>query len=84
MVLTWVKKMALFDYSDAFKEKEGDKNQHPVTVTVGVQDDFRVMVMLIDEEGKTSTGFTLHVEKAKTLLSLLEAAINSIEKENIE
>ena len=83
MALIWVKKMALFDYAPKY-EKEGDKNQHPVTVTVGVQDDFRVMIMLIDEEGKTSTGFTLHVEKAKTLLSLIEAAINSIEKENAE
>ena len=72
--------MALFDYPDRDeKPKEEKEENRQFTVTVGVQDRNRVMVMLVDEKWQTTSGFTLPIENAKVLLSLLDTAIKSIE-----
>lgn len=75
--------MALFDYPNrdekSKEEKEEKTENRQFTVTVGVQDRNRVMVMLVDEKWQTTSGFTLPIENAKVLLSLLDTAIKSIE-----
>lgn len=80
--------MALFDYpnrGEKSKEEKKEKTENrQFTVTVGVQDRNRVMVMLVDEKWQTTTGFTLPIENAKVLLSLLDTAIKSIETAGTE
>ena len=80
--------MALFDYPDrgekSKEEKEEKTENRQFTVTVGVQDRNRVMVMLVDEKWQTTSGFTLPIEDAKLLLSLLDTAIKSIETTDTE
>ena len=80
--------MALFDYPDRGEkpkeEKEEKTENQQFTVTVGVQDRNRVMVMLVDEKWQTTSGFTLPIEDAKVLLSLLDTAIKSIETTDTE
>ena len=75
--------MALFDYPNRDEKSKEDKEEktenRQFTVTVGVQDRNRVMVMLIDEKWQTTSGFTLPIENAKVLLSFLDTAIKSIE-----
>ena len=75
--------MALFDYPDrdekSKEEKEEKKENRQFTVTVGVHDRNRVMVLVVDDTWKAVTGVTLPIEDAKTLLSLLDTAIKSIE-----
>ena len=75
--------MALFDYPNRGEKSKEDKEEktenRQFTVTVGVQDRNRVMVMLVDEKLQTTSGFTLPIENAKVLLSLLDTAIKSIE-----
>ena len=75
--------MALFDYPDrgekSKEEKEEKTENRQFTVTVGVQDRNRVMVLVVDDTWKAVSGVTLPIEDAKLLLSLLDTAIKSIE-----
>ena len=80
--------MALFDYPDrdekSKEEKEEKKENRQFTVTVGVQDRNRVMVLVVDDTWKAVSGVTLPIEDAKMLLSLLDTAIKSIETTDTE
>ena len=72
--------MALFDYPDLDeKTKEEKEENRQFTVTVGVHDLNRVMVLVVDDTWKAVSGVTLPIEDAKVLLSLLDTAIKSIE-----
>ena len=75
--------MALFDYPDRDEkpkeEKEEKTENRQFTVTVGVQDRNRVMVLVVDDKWKAVSGVTLPIEDAKVLFSLLDTAIKSIE-----
>ena len=78
--------MALFDYPDRGEkskeekeEKEEKTENRQFTVTVGVHDRNRVMVLVVDDKWKAVSGVTLPIEDAKVLLSLLDTAIKSIE-----
>lgn len=70
--------MALFDYAPKY-ETEGETNKQYLTLTVGIQDHNRIMVMLVDDKGKTTSGFTFPLKDGKIFLSLLETAIKSLE-----
>ena len=80
--------MALFDYPDrgekSKEEKEEKTENRQFTVTVGVNDRNRVMVLVVDETWKAVSGITLPIEDAKVLLSLLDTAIKSIETTDTE
>ena len=80
--------MALFDYPDRgekSKEEKTEKTENrQFTVTVGVYDRNRVMVLVVDDTWKAVSGVTLPIEDAKTLLSLLDTAIKSIETTDTE
>ena len=77
--------MALFDYPDRDeKTKEEKEENRQFTVTVGVQDRNRVMVLVVDETWKAVSGITLPIEDAKALFSLLDTAIKSIEAVDTE
>ena len=77
--------MALFDYPDRDeKTKEEKKENRQFTVTVGVHDRNRVMVLVVDDTWKAVSGVTLPIEDAKVLLSLLDTAIKSIETTDTE
>ena len=80
--------MALFDYPDrgekSKEEKEEKTENRQFTVTVGVQDRNRVMVLVVDDKWKAVSGVTLPIEDAKMLLSLLDTAIKSIETTDTE
>ena len=80
--------MALFDYPDRgekSKEEKTEKTENrQFTVTVGVYDRNRVMVLVVDETWKAVSGVTLPIEDAKVLLSLLDTAIKSIETTDTE
>ena len=80
--------MALFDYPDrnekSKEDKEEKKENRQFTVTVGVHDLNRVMVLVVDDTWKAVSGVTLPIEDAKTLLSLLDTAIKSIETTDTE
>ena len=77
--------MALFDYPDRDeKSKEEKEENRQFTVTVGVQDRNRVMVLVVDDTWKAVSGVTLPIEDAKMLLSLLDTAIKSIETTDTE
>ena len=72
--------MALFDYPDRDeKTKEEKEENRQFTVTVGVNERNRVMVLVVDETWKAVSGITLPIEDAKLLLSLLDTAIKFIE-----
>ena len=77
--------MALFDYPNRDeKSKEEKKENRQFTVTVGVQDRNRVMVLVVDDTWKAVSGVTLPTEDAKVLLSLLDTAIKSSEATDTE
>ena len=77
--------MALFDYPDRDeKSKEEKEENRQFTVTVGVHDLNRVMVLVVDDKWKAVSGVTLPIEDAKLLLSLLDTAIKSIETTDTE
>ena len=80
--------MALFDYPDrdekSKEEKEEKTENRQFTVTVGVHDRNRIMVLVVDETWKAVSGVTLPIEDAKMLLSLLDTAIKSIEAVDTE
>ena len=83
--------MALFDYPDRDEkskeekeEKEEKTETRQFTVTVGVNERNRVMVLVVDETWKAVSGITLPIEDAKVLLSLLDTAIKSIETTDTE
>ena len=80
--------MALFDYPDrdekSKEEKEEKTENRQFTVTVGVNERNRVMVLVVDDTWKAVSGVTLPIEDAKTLLSLLDTAIKSIETTDTE
>ena len=83
--------MALFDYPDRGEkskeekeEKEEKTENRQFTVTVGVQDRNRVMVLVVDDTWKAVSGVTLPIEDAKVLFSLLDTAIKSIETTDTE
>ena len=80
--------MALFDYPDrdekTKEDKEEKKENRQFTVTVGVHDRNRVMILVVDDAWKAVTGVTLPIEDAKTLFSLLDTAIKSIETTDTE
>ena len=77
--------MALFDYPDRDeKTKEEKKENRQFTVTVGVNERNRVMVLVVDDTWKAVSGVTLPIEDAKLLLSLLDTAIKSIETTDTE
>ena len=80
--------MALFDYPNrdekSKEEKEEKTENRQFTVTVGVQDRNRVMVLVVDDTWKAVSGVTLPIEDAKTLLSLLDTTIKSIETTDTE
>ena len=80
--------MALFDYPDrdekTKEEKEEKTENRQFTVTVGVHDRNRVMVLVVDDTWKAVSGVTLPIEDAKLLLSLLDTAIKSIETTDTE
>ena len=80
--------MALFDYPNrdekSKEEKEEKTENRQFTVTVGVYDRNRVMVLVVDDTWKAVSGVTLPIEDAKLLLSLLDTAIKSIETTDTE
>ena len=80
--------MALFDYPDrgekSKEEKEEKTENRQFTVTVGVYDRNRVMVLVVDDKWKAVSGITLPIEDAKVLFSLLDTAIKSIETTDTE
>ena len=77
--------MALFDYPDRDeKSKEEKKENRQFTVTVGVNERNRVMVLVVDDTWKAVSGVTLPIEDAKVLFSLLDTAIKSIETTDTE
>ena len=80
--------MALFDYPNqdekSKEEKEEKTENRQFTVTVGVHDRNRVMVLVVDDTWKAVSGVTLPIEDAKVLLSLLDTAIKSIETTDTE
>ena len=80
--------MALFDYPNrdekSKEEKEEKTENRQFTVTVGVQDRNRVMVLVVDDTWKAVSGVTLPIEDAKVLLSLLDTTIKSIEAVDTE
>ena len=80
--------MALFDYHDrdekSKEDKEEKKENRQFTVTVGVNERNRVMVLVVDDTWKAVSGVTLPIEDAKLLLSLLDTAIKSIETTDTE
>ena len=80
--------MALFDYPDldekSKEEKEEKTENRQFTVTVGVNERNRVMVLVVDETWKAVSGVTLPIEDAKVLFSLLDTAIKSIETTDTE
>ena len=80
--------MALFDYPDrdekTKEEKEEKTENRQFTVTVGVHDRNRIMVLVVDDTWKAVSGVTLPIEDAKVLLSLLDTAIKSIETTDTE
>ena len=80
--------MALFDYPDldekSKEEKEDKTENRQFTVTVGVHDRNRVMVLVVDDKWKAVSGVTLPIEDAKVLFSLLDTAIKSIEAVDTE
>ena len=80
--------MALFDYPDrdekSKEEKEEKKENRQFTVTVGVNERNRVMVLVVDDTWKAVSGVTLPIEDAKVLFSLLDTAIKSIETTDTE
>ena len=80
--------MALFDYPNrdekTKEEKEEKTENRQFTVTVGVHDQNRVMVLVVDETWKAVSGVTLPIEDAKVLFSLLDTAIKSIETTDTE
>ena len=80
--------MALFDYPDrgekSKEEKEEKEENRQFTVTVGVHDRNRVMVLVVDDKWKAVSGVTLPIEDAKVLFSLLDTAIKSIESVETE
>ena len=80
--------MALFDYPDldekTKEEKEEKTENRQFTVTVGVYDRNRVMVLVVDDKWKAVSGITLPIEDAKVLFSLLDTAIKSIETTDTE
>lgn len=83
--------MALFDYPDLDEktkeekeEKEEKTENRQFTVTVGVNDLNRVMVLVVDDTWKAVSGVTLPIEDAKVLFSLLDTAIKSIETVDTE
>ena len=77
--------MALFDYPNRDeKSKEEKKENRQFTVTVGVNERNRVMVLVVDDTWKAVSGVTLPIEDAKVLLSLLDTAIKSIETTDTE
>ena len=75
--------MALFDYPDrgekSKEEKEEKEENRQFTVTVGVHDRNRVMILVVDDKWKAVSGVTLPIEDAKVLFSLLDTAIKSLE-----
>ena len=83
--------MALFDYPNRDEKSKEDKEEkeektetRQFTVTVGVHDRNRVMVLVVDDTWKTVSGVTLPIEDAKVLFSLLDTAIKSIETTDTE
>ena len=83
--------MTLFDYPDypdqdeKSKEDKKEKTENrQFTVTVGVHDRNRVMVLVVDDKWKAVSGVTLPIEDAKVLFSLLDTAIKSIEAVDTE
>ena len=80
--------MALFDYPNrdekSKEEKEEKEETRQFTVTVGVNDRNRVMVLVVDDKWKAVSGVTLPIEDAKVLFSLLDTAIKSIETTDTE
>ena len=80
--------MALFDYPNqdekSKEEKEEKTENRQFTVTVGVHDRNRVMVLVVDDTWNAVSGVTLPIEDAKTLFSLLDTAIKSIETTDTE
>ena len=80
--------MALFDYPNrdekSKEEKEEKTENRQFTVTVGVNERNRVMVLVVDETWKAVSGVTLPIEDAKVLFSLLDTAIKSIETTDTE
>ena len=77
--------MALFDYPDRDeKSKEEKEENRQFTVTVGVNERNRVMVLVVDDTWKAVSGVTLPIEDAKVLFSLLDTAIKSIEAVDTE
>ena len=80
--------MAFFDYPErdekSKEEKEEKTENRQFTVTVGVYDRNRVMVLVVDDTWKAVSGITLPIEDAKVLFSLLDTAIKSIETTETE
>ena len=77
--------MALFDYPNRDEKSKEEKTENrQFTVTVGVNERNRVMVLVVDDTWKAVSGVTLPIEDAKTLLSLLDTAIKSIETTDTE
>ena len=80
--------MALFDYPNraekSKEEKEETTENRHFTVTVGVNERNRVMVLVVDETWKAVSGITLPIEDAKALFSLLDTAIKASETTDTE
>lgn len=73
--------MSLYDWPECYSTGESTSKKEPesLTVTVGVQNRNVVMIALLNKSGKMVTAITLPINEARTLITLLNSAINSLD-----
>lgn len=73
--------MSLYDWPECYSTSENTtkKESESLTVTVGIQDRSAVMIALLNKSGKMVTAITLPISEARTLITLLNSAINSLD-----
>lgn len=73
--------MSLYDWTECYSTSENTTKKEPesLTVTVGVQNRNVVMIALLNKSGKMVTAITLPINEARTLITLLNSAINSLD-----
>lgn len=73
--------MSLYDCPECYSTSERTSKKEPefLTVTVGIQDRNVVMIALLNKSGKMVTAITLPISEARTLITLLNSAINSLD-----
>lgn len=73
--------MSLYDWPECCSTSYSTSKKEPesLTVTVGIQDRNAVMIALLNKSGKMVTAITLPISEARTLITLLKSAINSLD-----